>query len=81
VDTDLDSAREWIDSLFVEQLWCTVKYEKVHLHAYRDGAQSAAASLVLLQVLQCSWSSPGIDPKRRDASSPHSIVSRMPALA
>jgi hypothetical protein len=30
----------WIDNVFIERLWRTVKYEEVYLHAYRDGREA-----------------------------------------
>jgi len=81
VDSGLDLGRGRIANIYVEQLRCTVKYEKVHLGTYRDAGRCAGASLVLREVLKCSWSSPSTDPKRRASSAPHSIVSRMPVLA
>jgi putative transposase len=31
------------DNLFIERLWCTVKYEEVYLRAYQDGRETKAA--------------------------------------
>jgi putative transposase len=33
----MDGKGRWIDNVFIERLWRTVKYEDVYLHAYRDG--------------------------------------------
>ena len=32
----MDGKRRWVDNVFVERLWRSVKYEEVHLHAYND---------------------------------------------
>jgi putative transposase len=33
----MDGKGRWIDNVFIERLWRSVKYEEVYLHAYRDG--------------------------------------------
>ena len=30
----MDGKGAWRDNVFVERLWCSVKYEEVYLHAY-----------------------------------------------
>lgn len=40
----MDRKRRWVDNVFVERLWRSVKYEEVYLHAY-DGIRTAKASL------------------------------------
>ena len=32
----MDGKRRWVDNVFVERLWCSVKYEEVYLHTYDD---------------------------------------------
>lgn len=32
----MDGKRRWVDNVFVERLWRSVKYEEVYLHAYED---------------------------------------------
>jgi hypothetical protein len=36
----MDGTGRWIDNVFIERLWRTVKYENIYLHAYRDGAEA-----------------------------------------
>jgi putative transposase len=36
----MDGKGRWIDNVFVERLWRTIKYEEVYLHAYRDGGEA-----------------------------------------
>jgi putative transposase len=36
----MDGKGRWIDNVFIERLWRTVKYENVYLHAYRDGRET-----------------------------------------
>ena len=35
----MDGKGRWIDNVFIERLWRSVKYEDVYLHAYEDGRQ------------------------------------------
>ena len=37
-----DGKGRWIDNVFVERLWRTVKYEEVYLHTYRDGVKHSS---------------------------------------
>ena len=36
----MDGKGRWIDNVFIERLWRSVKYEEVYLHAYRDGREA-----------------------------------------
>ena len=38
----MDGKSRWIDNVFIERLWRSVKYENVYLHAYEDGRQLQA---------------------------------------
>lgn len=38
----MDGKGRWIDNVFIERLWRSVKYEEVYLHAYEDGTQTRA---------------------------------------
>ena len=40
----MEGKRRWIDNVFVERLWRSVKYEEVYLKAY-DSTVAARASL------------------------------------
>jgi putative transposase len=40
----MDGKGAWRDNVFVERLWCSVKYEKVYLRAY-DSVSEARASI------------------------------------
>jgi putative transposase len=39
----MDGRGAWRDSVFVERLWRSVKYERVYLHAYESVAQARAS--------------------------------------
>ncbi len=38
----MDGKGRWIDNVFIERLWRSVKYEEVYLHAYEYGSQARA---------------------------------------
>mgnify|MGYP001597163519 CR=1 FL=1 len=40
VRISMDGKGRWIDNVFIERLWRTVKYEEVYAHAYRDGREA-----------------------------------------
>lgn len=42
VRISMDERGRWMDNVFIERLWRSVKYEEVYLHAYEDGAQARA---------------------------------------
>lgn len=42
VAISMDGKGRWIDNVFIERLWRSVKYEEVYLHAYEDGSQARA---------------------------------------
>ena len=39
----MDGKGRWIDNVFIERLWRSVKYEEVYLHAYTNGTEVRAA--------------------------------------
>jgi putative transposase len=36
----MDGKGRWVDNVFIERLWRSVKYEEIYLHAYRDGREA-----------------------------------------
>jgi putative transposase len=38
----MDGRGRWLDNVFVERLWRSLKYEEVHLNAYADGREARA---------------------------------------
>jgi putative transposase len=39
----MDGKGRWIDNVFIERLWRSVKYEEVYLHACANGTEARAA--------------------------------------
>ena len=43
VSISMDGKGRWIDNVFIERLWRSVKYEEVYLHAYTNGTEARTA--------------------------------------
>jgi putative transposase len=43
VRISMDGRGRWVDNVFIERLWRSVKYEEVYLHAWETGAEAKAA--------------------------------------
>ena len=50
VSISMDGKGRWIDNVFIERLWASVKYEDVYLREYSNGHE-AQRSLTVLRVL------------------------------
>jgi putative transposase len=42
VRISMDGRGRWLDNIFIERLWRSLKYEEVHLKAYADGREARA---------------------------------------
>jgi putative transposase len=38
----MDGRGRWLDNVFIERLWCSLKYENVYLNAYETGSEAKA---------------------------------------
>ncbi len=43
VAISMDGKGRWIDNVFIERLWRSVKYEEVYLREYRNGTEARSA--------------------------------------
>jgi putative transposase len=43
VAVSMDGKGRWIDNVFIERLWRSVKYEEVYLHGYTNGTEARAS--------------------------------------
>ena len=59
VAISMDGKGRWVDNVFVERLWRSVKYEEVYLHAYEGVAAARAGLGRYFPVLQCRASPSG----------------------
>lgn len=42
VRISMDGRGRWLDNVFIERLWCSLKYECVYLHAFETGSEVRA---------------------------------------
>ncbi len=42
IDISMDGKGRWMDNVFIERLWRSLKYEEVYLHAYETVAEAKA---------------------------------------
>jgi len=43
VAISMDGKGRWVDNVFIERLWRSVKYEEIYLHAYANGTEARSA--------------------------------------
>ena len=55
----MDGRGRFMDNIFIERLWRSIKYEDVHLKAYADGREARACIGAWMRLLQSSASAPG----------------------
>ena len=48
----MDGKGRWVDNVFVERLWRSVKYEDIYLHAYETPREVTLGLRALLPFLQ-----------------------------
>jgi len=42
IQISMDGKGAWLDNIFVERLWRTIKYEQVYLHVYESTSEAKA---------------------------------------
>ena len=54
VHISMDGKGRWVDNVFTERFWRSLKYEEVYLYAYDDlkEANSSAQSLILFALIK-----------------------------
>jgi transposase InsO family protein len=55
----MDGRGRWMDNVFIERLWRTVKHEDVYLRCYENSSQVARRRRALLPLLQRKPAPPG----------------------
>ncbi|MCK5687129.1 transposase, partial [bacterium] len=40
IKISMDGKGRWIDNVFIERFWRTLKYDEVYLHAYENGSDA-----------------------------------------
>ena len=52
VDISMDCKGRWMDNVYVERLWRSLKYEEVYVSAYESVSEARKSDRRLLPVLQ-----------------------------
>jgi putative transposase len=61
VAISMDGKGRWIDNVFIERLWRSVKYEEVYLHAYDNGTEARAGLTKYFSFYNTRRSHQGLD--------------------
>ena len=48
----MDGRGRWMDNVFIERLWRSLKYECVYLHAFETGSELRAGLIAVDRLLQ-----------------------------
>jgi hypothetical protein len=59
IQISMDGRGRWIDNVFIERLWRSLKYEEVGLKGYADAREARAGIALLVFLLQRHPASPG----------------------
>jgi putative transposase len=59
VRISMDGRGGFLDNVYIERLWRSLKYEEVYLHAFRDGRRGSGGHVPLLRLLQQQAQSSG----------------------
>ena len=51
----MDGRGRWLDNVFIERLWRSLKYEEVHLKAYADGREARAGISAWVTFYNLHW--------------------------
>jgi putative transposase len=62
----MDGRGRFMDNIFIERLWRSIKYEEVHLKAYADGREARVRHRILDDLLQSSPPSSGDEQPNAD---------------
>lgn len=66
VAISMDGKGRWIDNVFIERLWRSVKYEEVYLHAYDNGTEARAGLTKYFSFYNTRRSHQGLDYRTPD---------------
>jgi putative transposase len=61
----MDGRGRWLDNVFIERLWRSVKYECIYLHAFENRQRGPRRDRQVDELLQCREATLG--PRRQDA--------------
>jgi putative transposase len=81
VAISMDGKGRWIDNVFIERLWRSVKYEEVYLHAYTNGTEARTALTRYFRVYNAVRSHQSLDYRTPDEAYFGELAALMPAAA
>jgi putative transposase len=56
----MDGRGRWIDNVFIERLWRSLKYEDIYLKGYADGREAKAGIAEWLAFYNCASEHPSV---------------------
>jgi putative transposase len=81
VSISMDGKGRWIDNVFIERLWRSVKYEEVYLHAYANGTEARTALSRYFGFYNARRSHQALEYRTPDAVYFGALADSMPAAA
>jgi len=81
VAISMDGKGRWIDNVFIERLWRSVKYEEVYLHAYANGTEARIALTRYFRLYNAVRSHQSLDYQTPDEVYFAALVAPMPVAA
>ena len=59
IQISMDGRGRWMDNVFIERLWRSLKYEDIYLKGYADGREAKAGIAIVDHLLQRPAAAPG----------------------
>jgi putative transposase len=81
VAISVDGKGRWIDNVFIERLWRSVKYEEVYLHAYTNGTEARTALTRYFSFYNARRSHQALEYRRPDEVYFGALAASTPAAA
>jgi putative transposase len=81
VAISMDGKGRWIDNVFIERLWRSVKYEEVYLHAYTSGTEARTALTRYFSFYNARRSHQALEYRRPDEVYFGALAASTPAAA
>ena len=70
----MDGRGRWMDNVFIERLWRSLKYECVYLHAFETGSELRAGLAWWIGYYNTRRPHSGLDGRRRTRRTPRSVL-------
>lgn len=75
----MDGRGRWMDNVFIERLWRSLKYECVHLHAFETGSELRAGLSTRIGCCNATRPHSGLDGRIPDEAYGVDVVARLAA--